>query len=211
MSLNLWGRRGAWVKRRAVLRSGLRALHPDLVSFQEAIKTDEYDMVADLLGSEYHIVYQRHPESDGQSAVIASRWPLEKVDEIDQRVSGRIDSAVTTLVAELSLPAPFGPLLFVNHLPSWQLNYEYERELQSLAAARRIEELVSERDLHVVVAGDLTDPPDSVSVRLLDGASIAVRSQRLLSRRLGLAFSAPRLRARALRRPRRSHARHKEV
>src|SRR5947209_6097907 len=79
---NLWGRRGAWADRRSVLVEGLRNLRPDLVAFQEAIKTDEYDQVSDLLGPGYHIAHQtsREPEGSidveaGQGISIASHWP----------------------------------------------------------------------------------------------------------------------------------------
>ena len=67
---------------------------------------------------------------------------------------------------------PIGPLLFVNHLPNWQLTFEHERELQTVIAARAIEEICEERDgLHVVLAGDLDATPDSASVRFLRGGS----------------------------------------
>jgi hypothetical protein len=48
-TINVWGRRGAWNSRRSVLKNGLAQLDADLISFQEAIHTDDYDMVAELL------------------------------------------------------------------------------------------------------------------------------------------------------------------
>jgi hypothetical protein len=63
-----------------------------------------------------------------------------------------------------------GPLLFVNHLPNWQLIFEHERELQTVIAARTIDEICERRDgLHVVLAGDLDATPDAASVRFLRG------------------------------------------
>src|ERR671924_42434 len=53
-------------------------------------------------------------------------------------------------VAEIVGPEPIGPLLFVNHLPSWKPQLERERELQTVAAARAVEEAVAERPAHVV-------------------------------------------------------------
>lgn len=53
-TLNLWNRYGDWAARRRVLVEGFRALRPDLAAFQEAIKTDEYDQVVDLLGGSDH-------------------------------------------------------------------------------------------------------------------------------------------------------------
>lgn len=189
VTLNLWGRRGDWAERRTVLREGLRELRPDLVAFVEAIKTDEYDQVVDLLGPDFHVAHQRDREpggpgdvEPGQGASIASRWPPGDVHEVDLHVTPRTAGfACTTLVAEIPTPEPYGPLLFADHVPSWQLSFERERELQALAAARFVEKLLGRRDLHVVFAGDFTADPDSASVRFLtgrqslDGASVCYR------------------------------------
>jgi hypothetical protein len=53
VTLNLWGRSGAWEERRSVLAAGLRKLDADLLAFQEAVVADGYDQVADLLGPDY--------------------------------------------------------------------------------------------------------------------------------------------------------------
>jgi endonuclease/exonuclease/phosphatase family metal-dependent hydrolase len=58
-------------------------------------------------------------------------------------------------------------LLFVNHLPSWKPELERERELQTVKAARAVEELAGDRA--VVLAGDLDATPDAASVRFLRG------------------------------------------
>jgi hypothetical protein len=59
-----------------------------------------------------------------------------------------------------------GPLLFVNNLPSWQLTFEHE--LQTVAAARVIEEFIAGRDMHVVLAGDFDATPDYVFVHCVE-------------------------------------------
>jgi endonuclease/exonuclease/phosphatase family metal-dependent hydrolase len=177
VTLNLWGRRGSWEERRRVLVDGLRDLRPDLVAFIEAIKTDRYDQVVDLLGDGYHVAHQREREPGGdgdveagQGASIASRWPLGEVREVDQHVTPRTSGfAATTLVAEIQAPEPTGPLLFVNHVPNWQLDYELERELQAVRAARVVENVVRGRHMQVIFAGDFTADPDSASVRFLTG------------------------------------------
>jgi endonuclease/exonuclease/phosphatase family metal-dependent hydrolase len=72
-------------------------------------------------------------------------------------------------------------MLFVNHFPSWQLDFEAERERQSVAVARRITELAGSRRLHVVVAGDLDADPAAASIRFwtgrqsVDGLSVCYR------------------------------------
>jgi endonuclease/exonuclease/phosphatase family metal-dependent hydrolase len=176
-TLNLWGRRGAWDERRRVLAEGFRELAPDLVAFQEAVVGDDYDQVTDLLGSGYHIAHQTDREADrggdiedGQGISIASCWPLGEVREPDLNVTPRTaDFACGTIIAEVFAPEPVGPLLFVNHLPNWQLTFEHERELQTVIVARAIEEIAEERDLHVVLAGDLDATPEAASVRFWRG------------------------------------------
>jgi endonuclease/exonuclease/phosphatase family metal-dependent hydrolase len=177
VTLNLWGQNGAWAERRSVLIDGMRTLRPDLVAFQETIKTDEYDPVIDLLGSGFHIAHQVGRDADGLGISIASRWPLAEVHEVDLNVTPRTaDFVCTTLVAKILAPDPIGPLLFVNHFPNWQLNFEYERELQAVAAARFIEneeivgqQAMGQKGLHVVVAGDFDADPNAASVRFWSG------------------------------------------
>lgn len=177
VALNLFGRRADWTARRDVIAAGLRALQPDLIAFIEAVTTEASDQVAELIGDEYHLFHQvaREPGGPGdvepgQGATIASRWPLGVVHEVDLHVTPRTAGfAATTLVAEVLAPEPLGPLLFANHVPNWQLNFECERELQAVAAARFIEDLRGERHRHVVLAGDFTADPDAASVRFLTG------------------------------------------
>ncbi len=182
LTLNLWGMRGDWEARRAVLANGLREIDADLVAFIEAIKTEDYDQVVDLLGPDFHVAHQRDREPDGQGASIASRWPLGDVHEADLDVTPRTAGfACTTLVAEVQAPEPYGPMLFADHVPNWQLDFERERELQALAAARFLEGLVDGRESHVVLAGDFTSDPEAANVRFiagrqsLDGTSVCYR------------------------------------
>jgi endonuclease/exonuclease/phosphatase family metal-dependent hydrolase len=127
--------------------------------------------VADLLGQEFHVAHQaeREPGEEGvergQGASIASRWPIGKVREVDLHVTPRTASfACTTLIIELDTPV--GSLVFGNHVPNWQLQFERERELQTLAAAKALEEVEAD---HVVLAGDLTSNPEAANVRFLCG------------------------------------------
>lgn len=170
LTLNLWGRNGAWLERRSVLIDDFRALQPDLVALQEAIKNDEYDQVIDLLGPGFHIAHQQGRDPDGMGVSIASRWPLGEVREVDLHVTSRtMDFPCTTLVVEVFAPDPVGPLLFVNHFPNWQLNFAYERELQAVIAAKFVEEIVYQSEQHVVLVGDLDADPEAASIRFWSG------------------------------------------
>jgi endonuclease/exonuclease/phosphatase family metal-dependent hydrolase len=177
-TLNLWGRRGAWEERRRVLVEGFRKNSPDLVAFQEAVVTEGYDQVTDILGPGYHLAHQTEREAgrggdieDGQGILIASRWPIGEVREPDLNVTPRTaDFACGAIIAEVLVPQPIGALLFVNHLPNWQLTFEHERELQTAIVGRAIEQIAEERDLrHVVLAGDLDATPVAASVRFWRG------------------------------------------
>jgi endonuclease/exonuclease/phosphatase family metal-dependent hydrolase len=190
-TLNLWGRRGAWDERRHVLAGGFRELGPDLVAFQEAIVGDGYDQVIDILSPDYHLAHQSDRElgrggdiEDGQGISIASRWPLGELWEPDLNVTPRTaDFACGAIIAEVFAPEPVGPLLFVNHLPNWQLTHEHERELQTAIVGRAIEEIAERREglRHVVLAGDLDATPEAASVRFwrglqsLEGISVCYR------------------------------------
>jgi endonuclease/exonuclease/phosphatase family metal-dependent hydrolase len=169
-TLNLRGQRGDWDARRRVLAEGLARLDADLVAFQEAVVTRQVDQVRQLLGDEYHIVHQRDREDDGQGVSIASRHPVVGRWQVDLAVSPRVaGAAVTTLVAQVEAPLPFGPLLFANHFPNWQLHLERERELQAVAAARSLEAAITGRHRHVVVVGDLAADPGAASTRFWTG------------------------------------------
>jgi len=177
-TLNLWGRRGEWDGRRRVLAEGFRKLKPDLVAFQEAVVRDGYDQVTDILGPGYHLAHQTEREygrggdiEDGQGISIASRWPLGEVWEPDLNVTPRTeDFACGAVIAEVYVPEPVGPLLFVNHLPNWQLTFEHERELQTAIVGRLVEEITEEHSPHhVILASDLDATPEAASVRFWRG------------------------------------------
>jgi endonuclease/exonuclease/phosphatase family metal-dependent hydrolase len=170
-----------WDRRRPVLAGGLRELRPDLVAFQETVWGEGTDQAADLLGPGYQVARHSGRSADGIGAVLASRWPLGAVREVDLHVTGRTAGLpwAAALAVEILAPAPLGPLLFVHHKPSWQYGYERERELQAVTTARFVEELVAGQDRNVVLAGDFDDPPDAASIRFwtgrqsLEGTSVA--------------------------------------
>lgn len=170
LTLNLWQRYGAWADRRSVLISGLRELQPDIAAFQESIKNEEYDQISDLLGSTFHIVHQENRDPQGMGVSIASRWPFGAVHELDLNVTARCGGfPAGTLVAEVQAPDPVGSILFVNHFPHWQLNFERERELQAVAAAQFVEEQVQRSSRQVVLVGDFDADPEASSIRFWSG------------------------------------------
>jgi endonuclease/exonuclease/phosphatase family metal-dependent hydrolase len=179
VTLNVWGIRGDWPARRAVLAAGFTQLRPDLVTLQETVVTDHYDQALDVLGDGYHLAHSAAREPDGQGISIASRRPLAEVHELDYNVTPRTgDFACTALVARVDAPPQFGGLLLVNHFPDYQLDHERERELQAVVAARFLQH---RPEPHIVLAGDMDADPDASSVRFwhgrqpLDGISVCFR------------------------------------
>jgi endonuclease/exonuclease/phosphatase family metal-dependent hydrolase len=189
LTMNIFGRRADWPARRRLLHETFARLDPDLVALQEAVVTDDHDQVADIVGDEMHLLHQRAREpggpgdvEPGQGISIASRWPIEEAEEITLDVTPRTAGfASGAILAAIDVPAPIGPLLFVNHLPDWQLHHERERELQAARVAARIEELVAGRPRHVVLAGDQDADPAAASIRFwtgrrsLEGVSVCYR------------------------------------
>ena len=180
---NIYGGHPPWHDRRRLIADGVRTLAPDLMTFQETIITDDIDQVVEILGPDAHIVHSSDREPDGQGISIASRWPIGDVRELDLNVTNRTgDFACTALMAEIDVPPPCGPVLFVNHFPDWQLDHEHERELQAVVVAKAIEEIIAGQNMHVVLAGDLDADPDAASVRFLtgkqslDGLSVCYRN-----------------------------------
>jgi hypothetical protein len=72
-------------------------------------------------GPDYHVAHQTEREPDGQGASIASRWPISALSRRSPRPSRAPRSSSSTT------------------WPSWQLQFERERELQALAAARFVQ------------------------------------------------------------------------
>lgn len=170
LELNLWQRYGAWAERRSVLIDGIRTLQPDLVAFAESIKTIEYDQTVDLLGEGFNVVHSKTRDASGMGVSIASRWPLEEVQEVDLNVTSRTAGfPCTALVATVTAPEPIGRLLFVNHFPNFQTSFEYERELQAIATARVVEERAAQSNQTAIVAGDFDAAPEAASVRFWSG------------------------------------------
>jgi endonuclease/exonuclease/phosphatase family metal-dependent hydrolase len=160
----------AWTSRNAVLTNGIRRLSPDVIAFQEAIRTEAFDQIADMLGPSYHLAHQRARQDDGSGATIASRWPINAIHEVDLHVTDRTgDFPCVTLIAEIEAPSPFGRLLLANHVPNWELDFERERELQAVVAARAIDALRSSKIAHTVVAGDFNVDLEAASMRFWAG------------------------------------------
>ncbi len=171
-----------WPRRRAVIRAELRREGPDVIALQECAWGSGDDPALDLLGPDYTLVRHSGRSADGVGAVLATRWPVGAIRELDLHVSPRVTLPwAAAVAAEVELPAPVGPTLVVHHKPTYEIGYSQEREQQAVATARFVEQLTAGRDVHVVVLGDFDDTPDSAALRFwtgrqsIDGTSVAYR------------------------------------
>jgi endonuclease/exonuclease/phosphatase family metal-dependent hydrolase len=110
LTLNLWHDAGPWPERAARIREWIDRLEPDLIGFQEALRTEGRDQVAELLeGRGYHHAYapatrfwrEGSAFSDGDFGnAVASRFPIVESEAIARPDSGdgekRSALAVTT-------------------------------------------------------------------------------------------------------------------
>jgi endonuclease/exonuclease/phosphatase family metal-dependent hydrolase len=110
------------------------------------------------------------------------RQPITARHEVDLQLTARpAGFACSTLICEIQAPEPVGRMVFVNHLPDWQLTHEAEREQQTVTVARFIDNMVDGEPVHVIVAGDMDATPDAASIRFwtgkqsLDGLSVCYR------------------------------------
>jgi len=172
-TINLWGTEGDWPRRREVLIEGLRALDADIITLQESIVTSEYDQVYDILSSEYQVLHQERRAPDGTGSSIASRLRLDTLRESFLQVTRRVDPnhgwISNVAGVEVRAPQPVGDMLLVHLKPSWHPDHDPERELQSIVAANFTEELLRNRDLPVVLCGDLDAAPEARSIRFWKG------------------------------------------
>jgi hypothetical protein len=144
--------RGDWPSRRPVLRDGLLALNADLLTLQETIAANGYDQAADILDSRYQ------------------GWPVGETIELDINVTSRTsDFACTSLITEILAPPPLGRIWLVNNIPDWQPDHEHERELQAVRTATAVEDLLTRKPGHVIVAGDFDADPAAASIRFWTG------------------------------------------
>lgn len=173
VTLNTWGMRADWESRLPVLKEGFAELDADVVVLQETIHTADVDQAAAILGPGYHLAQQQDREPDGQGITTASKWPFGRVFEVDFHLTDRThDFACTCLVTEILADQPYGRVWVANHFPDYQLDHERERVLQSVKAARVLEELVGEAPGHVIVAGDMDADDASDSMRFWTGRHV---------------------------------------
>jgi endonuclease/exonuclease/phosphatase family metal-dependent hydrolase len=172
MTWNLWWRFGPWERRQDAILAVLREQQPDVVCLQETWSTDGEDQAAVLAeGLGYHAAVGEAPRFDGMGFAnsVISRWPVEVVDSVPlPRPDGRPGHRRAVAVR---VDTPWGEWPFVTTHVDHRFDASDARECQLVRVLELVADLRGdpERDLPVVVGGDLNATPDSDEIRLVTG------------------------------------------
>jgi endonuclease/exonuclease/phosphatase family metal-dependent hydrolase len=171
VTFNIWNRMGPWEQRLPAIRSGLRALAPDVLGLQEVLRpapgVDGPDQAAEIAGDAFHIAWgtaQDEPVRMGNA--VLSRWPILRSETFPLPQVGT-DERRCLVFAELD--APFGKLpVFVTHL-NWKLHEGHVREHQVRFVADHVRMLAPIGGFPPVLLGDFNAEPESDEIRFLRG------------------------------------------
>ncbi len=174
LTLNLWHDAGPWKDRAALVRDWIDRLDPDLIGFQEVLRGEGVDLVAEIVGDRgYHVDFARASTfwSDTSLAfgnAVASRWPIVARDELPLPDRGDAETRVA-LTAEIRAPVPGGVLRFTCTHLNWKFHHGETRERQVVALADRVRLLHHQEEFPSIVVGDFNAEPDSDEIRYLKG------------------------------------------
>lgn len=172
LSLNLWHVSPPYERRAARIRDWIERLRPDVIGFQEAVRSEDWCQVTELLsGLGYHVTFGalapfwENPSSWFGNA-IASRWPTERHGLIDLPM-GPSRHRRGALWAEIR--APFGRLVFatvhLDHLCAQSRLIQVETLLANLWRSAK------PLWFPPVLVGDFNAAPDTPEIQLaLTGA-----------------------------------------
>ncbi len=180
LTLNLWNDKPPYAERSERIREWIDRLSPDLIGFNEAIRTEAWNQVAQLLeGTGYSLEYVPAEGQGGDREfgnAIASRWPI--VERASLRLpdggDGETRSALSVITA-----APFGRVSFTSTHLNWRFEHGAIRERQVVALCDFVRRCAAGADLPAILAGDFNAEPDSAEIRYvkglhaLDGRSVA--------------------------------------
>ena len=173
LTLNLWHDAGPWPARQARIREWIDRLDPDLIGFQEALRSDGLDQVATLLdGRGYHLdyveagVFRRGGVAFSFGNAVASRWAIRDRDEL--RLPDRGDDE-TRAALTVQVEAPVGPISFTTTHLNWKLHQSDTRCRQVVALADHVLRLRPKGGFPPILVGDFNAEPDSDEMRFLRG------------------------------------------
>ncbi len=188
LTLNLWNDSGPWERRARQIREWIDRLDPDLIGFQEALRGDGRDQVAELLeGRPYHCDYvcasrfarPGHAFAEGEFGnAVASRFPIadREAQQLPDAGDGETRAAISVTVE-----APFGPVGFTCTHLNWKFRHGFVRERQVAALCELVLSRRPREGFPPIAVGDFNAEPESAEIRYVTGLqSLGGRSVSLL-------------------------------
>ena len=171
LTLNLWHDAGPWKKRAELIRGWIDRLDPDLIGFQEVLRSEDVDLAAELIGARPYALdyvaaspFWRPGLSFGNA--IASRWPILSREEL--RLPDHGDGE-TRAALSVSIDAPVGPIRFsCTHL-NWKFHHGETRERQVVALCEQALRLRERGGFPPIMVGDFNAEPESDEIRYVTG------------------------------------------
>lgn len=172
LSLNLWNNSGPYAARRKHLRDWIDRLDPDLIGFQEALRGEAWDQVAELLeGRNYHVDFVRASDFWGASGLdfgnaVATRWRIadRAMLELPDGGDGETRSALSVTVE-----SPVGPIAFTTTHLNWKFHHGAIRERQVVALCDFVLARRPKGGFPPILTGDFNAEPDSAEIRYVQG------------------------------------------
>lgn len=164
-TLNLWGRRGPWPDRLALIREELRGLSPRLVGLQEVMRdgTCQASEIAGGLG--YEVLYAPAATFDDGTLGNALLTDLPVLESQVLALPTAPDVEPRALLYALVAAPDGGELpVFVTHL-DWQIDHGPDRVAQVRFITETADRLAV--GLPAVVMGDFNAVPESEEIRAM--------------------------------------------
>ncbi len=172
LTLNVWHDSGPWPTRRARIREWIERLDPDLIGFQEVLRGEGLDQLAELVdGLDRHCDYvAAQPSWRGEPLAfgnaVASRWPIAERETLALPESGDGERRAALSV---TVDAPVGPVSFTCTHLNWKFHHGPVRERQVHALAELVLRRRPREGFPPILAGDMNAEPDSDEMRFLAG------------------------------------------
>jgi endonuclease/exonuclease/phosphatase family metal-dependent hydrolase len=169
LTLNLWNTMGPYERRRARVREWVERLDPDLIGFQEALKSATFDQIGEILdGLPYEIEHAAATEHQGMlfGNAVASRWPISDRAVVELPTGDRDEGRCAL---NITAAAPFGAVSFTTTHLNWKLHDGHSREQQVVALADFVIDRRPRGGYPPIVVGDFNAEPRSMEIRYMSG------------------------------------------
>lgn len=169
LTLNLWNRSGPWDDRLKLIRAGLAALRPDIVTLQEVTRMEDFgiDQAREVAGDDgYHVAWAQTPGTYLFGNAILSRFPIEATEVFPLPREGTDENRCLVLAR---VRTPWGSLPVASTHLNWRLHEGHVRVAQVRHVVERLTAFAQGAELPAVLAGDFNAEPDSDEIRYLRG------------------------------------------